>query len=332
MVSETGGAGCDAGERRIRFAHGAPAQGHPIGEAARRFAVSVNRDLDGRVCVELVAAGAQATDDAALAALRAGEAEMAAPRAAALESLAPGLRIFDIPFLFKSRADAMWFQRSGAGQRLKRASDGAVKGLAFWNAGMTHLSAVAPITRPGALAGLRVADRGGALAGVYLERVGAERVEAPALRAALVGDAQSAPEAAAAPDADAAAVDADVLEATWPDLDLGAPAMRLGPLTETGHALAAHLVVVSAAFWEAAPRADQLALSQIMARVTAQSVEASAALEEAHRRALVQAGARIYSLSEEDRAAWEAAFEPLWREEAARFGQPLLDEALAARR
>lgn len=323
LAQSVGARGCDAGERELRFAYDAPAEPHPVGAAATQFAETINRDLDGRLCVTLrstAAGGAETARAMALDALRGGAADMAAAPVSAYREIAPALQIFDLPFLFRSKDAALWFQHSGAGQRLKRSVGGGLRPLVFWNAGMKQILSAKPLLGPNEAAGLVFLDRGGALSGAALGRIGAQ--------SAVARGAVGAAALAAAMERSGAAA----LEATWAELEGGALADRLGVATQTDHALDAFLLVVSAAFWEALPLNDQLALNRTLARVSAQAAEGLERAEPGRKAMLAAAGLRVVSLDETQRAAWRAAFDPYWRERAATVGPALLEEALVAGR
>ncbi|MCB1383872.1 MAG: C4-dicarboxylate ABC transporter, partial [Notoacmeibacter sp.] len=45
--------GCDAGEMVIKFSHVVAATGHPKGDAATALAARVNKEMDGKACMEV---------------------------------------------------------------------------------------------------------------------------------------------------------------------------------------------------------------------------------------------------------------------------------------
>ena len=309
--------GCDPGERRLRLAHGAPANGHPIGEAAAHLALIANRELDGRVCVEVFADGAIGDNDTLLQDLRAGRAEMAAPHVSAFTRFSRAFEVFDLPHLFEHPQSAEWFQNSGPGQRLLREMNGTgFKALSFWNAGMRHVAATRPILAPGDGKGLRV-------------RILKDKV-LPAMVKASGGVPVAAPEKRLIAMLKAGEIDA--LGSSWAMIYKREYYKYLKELTDSGHNIVAYLLVISDAAWSDLPLRDRLDLKRLVVRETAQANADSRRIAAESRAKLLRAGVSIRKPTAAQRAAWRAISQKAWMRFGPEIGQDYVDAAIAAKR
>lgn len=312
-AAQVGGVACQAGELRIRLAHGRPETGDPIGEALEAFAADVSAELDGRVCVHSFPEGALFADADALAALRRGDIELAAPSLSAFDGLTRAFRILELPFLFSDAEAVHWFQNSGPGQRLRRALDGTgLRGLTFLNGGMRQMSAGRPILAPQDLEGLVIWARRSEVAIAQYEALGASarfgaRAEGRQALASGVVDGQEG-----------------VLRFF---AEAGLAAVQDG-VTITNHASDAVLLAVTEQFWESLPRDVRQALTRALVRAAQDANDRAREAEIVARRELEAAGAPVRDLDATAREAWIDAMRPVWRLYEAEIGSALLQAAI----
>ena len=147
---------CDPGEMVIKFSFVTNMDKHPKGLAAALFAKRVNKEMDGKACVELFPNSTLYNDDQVLEAMLQGDVQMAAPSLSKFETFTKKYRIFDLPFMFKNMAAVDEFQNSETGQEMKKAMvKRGLLGLDFWHNGLKQFSANKPLILPSDAKGLK---------------------------------------------------------------------------------------------------------------------------------------------------------------------------------
>ena len=148
--------GCDKGEIVIKFSHVTAAKGHPKGEAAALLAKRVNKEMDGKVCMQVYPNKQLYNDKKVLEAMLLGDVQMAAPSLSKFEKYTKKFRIFDLPFMFTDIDAVDRFQNSSTGQKLLNSMQKkGLQGLAFWHNGMKQMSASKPLVHPSDAKGLK---------------------------------------------------------------------------------------------------------------------------------------------------------------------------------
>lgn len=315
--AQSGPAGCDGGEVRIRLSHSAGEEGSPKADAAAALSALLNERLDGRYCLELLPNGQRFSDSEALRALQRGDLEMAAPTLGTISSIAPEFQIFTLPFLFRDPAALHWFQNTGPGARLRRGVKRAgLIGLAYWNQGMRQLSADRPLRAPRDARGVAFRISGSRVQQETFAQLGA------AARVIAFADASSALSAGRV----------QGQENTWTNILEAELFHNQDGVTETNHSVLLSLLVASERFWSALPSSDRGAITSIVSEVTRAQQRSWVALEDRSREALAAAGMEIRMLSASEREAWVAAMKPIWSRHASVIGAALIDTASRAAR
>ncbi|HEY5719253.1 MAG TPA: TRAP transporter substrate-binding protein DctP, partial [Gammaproteobacteria bacterium] len=148
-------ASCDPGEVVIKFSHVTNADKHPKGIAASVLAERVNKEMNGKACMEVYPSSQLYNDDTVLEAMLAGDVQMAAPSLSKFEKFTKKFRLFDLPFMFEDVAAVDRFQTSDLGEKLKGSMKRrGLQGLAFWHNGMKQISANKPLLTPADAKGL----------------------------------------------------------------------------------------------------------------------------------------------------------------------------------
>ena len=308
---------CDTGERIIRFNYVIPSKGNPKGEGIEELAQRVNTEMDGRYCMITYPAGELYTNLESIDALRDGELEMIAPPTSKLEVLSPEFRIFSLPFLFRNIRALEWFQNSGPGVRLKQLLKAqGFHGIAYWNEGFKQMSATRPLVQPEDWRGLRVRILASEVLLKVYGQLQAEPVQLPlrevrdALASGLI----------------------DGQENLWSNiLGFGFYEYQDG-ITETNHGALSSLVMTSVSFWRSLPVEDRMQLQNIVFEVTLKVNQRATVAAQDARRQLEALGVTIRVPTEEQRAAWVAAMQPIWDEYVDDIGPELMRAAIAANR
>lgn len=309
--------GCDPGERVIRFAHVVVAQGHTKGEAAQELADLVNKELDGRLCMQVYPDSTLYDDSVVLDEMLKGNVELAAPSISKLEDYTKAYRIFDLPFLFRDEEAVEWFQNSGPGQRLRREVSGkGFKALAFWNAGMKQISATKPLLLPTDARGLTFRIQTSDVLKALFEQIGA--IPKPMAFKDVAGALETG------------AVQGQ--ENSWANIYSKGFYKFQDGVTESNHGLLTYLVITSDAFWNSLSVGDRVALNRILVGVTARVNQASQNIARRNREALEREGVPIRKLNAEQRAAWVEAMRPVWDKFARDIGQDYIEAAITSNR
>ena len=79
-------ASCEKGEVVIKFSHVVKATGHPKGDAATAFAERVNKEMNGKACMEVFPNSTLYDDDKVMEALLLGDVQLAAPSLSKFEA------------------------------------------------------------------------------------------------------------------------------------------------------------------------------------------------------------------------------------------------------
>ena len=111
-------AACDAGETMIKFSHVTNTDKHPKGIAATLLSERVNKEMNGKACMEVFPNSTLYDDNKVLEALLQGDVQLAAPSLSKFEKFTKQFRIFDLPFMFENIEAVDAFQSSDAGQAL----------------------------------------------------------------------------------------------------------------------------------------------------------------------------------------------------------------------
>jgi len=306
---------CQDGEIVIKFSHVAAASGHPKGEAASLLAERVNREMDGKACMQVFPNTQLYNDDKVLEAMLLGDVQMAAPSLSKFEKYTKKYRIFDLPFLFEDVAAVDRFQASEAGQKLLNAMQRkGLLGLAYWHNGMKQMSANKPLLLPDDAAGLKF-------------RIQTSDVLEAQFRA-LDANPQKMAFSEVYGSLQTGVVDGQ--ENTWSNIYTQKFFEVQDGITETNHGIIDYLVVTSGPWWNGLPDDVREQLAQILAEVTETRNTLSTEINNENRDKIVAAGSTVRQLTPEQRAAWVAAMEPVWAQFQDQIGVDLIEAAQAS--
>jgi len=303
---------CDSGEIVIKFSHVTNTDKHPKGIAAQLFADRVNKEMNGKVCVEVYPNSTLYDDNKVLEAMLLGDVQMAAPSLSKFEKYTKKFRIFDLPFLFHDVKAVDAFQASEYGQKLL----GSMKrrgllGLGYWHNGMKQISANKPLLWPKDAEGLKFRVQPSDVLVAEMKALGAnpQKMAFSEVYGALqqgVVDGQ---------------------ENTWSNI-WGQKFFEVQDgTTESNHGIIDYLVVTSTDFWDGLPADVRDQLAKILDEVTATRNAASTQVNEDAKQSIVKAGGVVRELTPEQHEAWVEKMKPVWKQFEGDIGSDLIEAA-----
>ena len=306
---------CEPGEIVIKFSHVTNTTGHPKGEAATLLSDRVNRELQGKACMEVYPNSQLYDDNKVLEALLLGDVQMAAPSLSKFERYTKKYRVFDLPFLFQDMDAVDKFQASEVGQDLLFAMEPqGLIGLTFWHNGMKQMSAKKPLILPDDAKGMKFRIQQSDVLKAQFEQLGANPQKMAfkevygALQTGVV----------------------DGQENTWSNI-YGKKFFEVQDgVTETNHGIIDYLVVTSTEWWDGLPAGIRNQLSTIMTEVTVARNKAAFAVNEANKKKIMESGGKIRSLDAAQRKAWVDAMKPVWSKFEGDIGGDMIKAAQAA--
>ena len=308
-------ADCDPGEIVIKFSHVTNAVNHPKGVAASLLADRVNKEMNGKACMEVFPNSTLYDDDKVLEALLNGDVQLAAPSLSKFEKITKKYRIFDLPFLFNDVAAVDRFQNSASGDKLKNAMNRrGLQGLEFWHNGMKQLSANKPLLMPEDAKGLKFRVQASDVLVAQFEQLGANPQKMSFKE--VYGGLQTKV--------------IDGQENTWSN-NYGKKFFEVQDgVTETNHGILDYLVVTSSDWLEKLPADVRDQFTTILREVTEERNTESTVVNETSKQNIIKAGGIVRTLTAEQREAWVTALKPVWKKFEKDIGTDLLEAAQAS--
>jgi C4-dicarboxylate-binding protein DctP len=310
-------ANCDPGEIVIKFSHVTNTDKHPKGIAATLLENRVNKEMNGKACMQVYPNSTLYDDNKVLEALLNGDVQLAAPSLSKLEKFTKKFRIFDLPFLFKDVDAVDRFQKSEGGKKLKNAmSKRGLQGLEFWHNGMKHLSANIPLVKPSDAKDLKFRVMASDVLVAQFEQLGASPQKMSFKE--VYGGLQTKV--------------IDGQENSWSNI-YGKKFFEVQDgVTETNHGILDYLVVTSSKWWDGLPADIREQFAQILTEVTELRNTESTNVNEMNKQEIIKAGGVVRSLTAKEREAWVEAMKPVWKKFEKDIGADLMDAALKANR
>ncbi|MBA5777395.1 DctP family TRAP transporter solute-binding subunit [Stappia sp. F7233] len=307
--------GCDDGEIVIKFSHVVAATGHPKGDAATMLADRVNKEMDGKACMQVFPNSQLFDDDKVMEALLLGDVQLAAPSLSKFEAYTLKYRVFDLPFLFANLSAVDRFNSSEAGKGLLDSmQDVGYQGLGYWLSGLKQFSANKPLLEPSDANGLKFRIQTSDVAEAMIEAIGgnAQKLAFKEVYGALqtgVVDGQ---------------------ENTWSNIYTQKFFEVQDGITETNHQVLAYLLVTSTEWLNSLDDETRTQFLKITEEVTKAGNDAVADAEAKNRQRILEAGATIRELTPEQRAKWVEVMKPVWGKFQEDIGEDLINAAVAS--
>ncbi len=292
-------ADCQDGEIRIRFSHVTNTEKNPKGIAAELLKQRVNREMDGKACMEVFPNSELYDDNDVLEALLQGDVQLAAPSLSKFETFTKAFRLFDLPFVFKDIAAVDRYQASPEGKALLDSMQRkGLQGLAYWHNGMKQFSADRPLLSPADFKGLKFRIQPSTVLDAQFRALGAtpQRMAFSEAYDALARNIINGQ------------------ENTWSNIYSQRFHDVQDGFTESNHGIIDYLVVTSTNWWSSLPADTRAQFSDILRDVTVESNAASTAINQETRQLIIQSGSPVRALTISQRAAWVEAMKPVWRQ------------------
>lgn len=306
--------GCDPGEVVIKFSHDV-AETHPKGVAAKMLAARVNKEMDGKACMEVYANSTLFDDDKVKEAMLLGDVQLAAPSLSKFEAYTKKYRLFDLPFLFNNLESVNNFFHSDAASTLLHAVDDVgFTGLHFWSSGIKQFSAKKPLLVPSDADGLKFRIQPSDVAQAMIEAMGgsAQKLAFKEVYGALqtgVVDGQ---------------------ENSWCNIYTQKFFEVQDGITETNHALLGYLVFTSKDWLDSLDPEVRDEFMNILDEVTDEFNSSIADNEARCRQKIIDAGATIRELTPEQRQQWVETMKPVWAQFEGDVGKDMISAAVAS--
>jgi len=303
---------CESGERVVKLSHVTGGTTHPKVVAANNFAERVNKELNGKLCVEVYPNSTLFGDSKELEALLLDDVQMLAPSLSKFGSYTKKYGVFDLPFIFKDMDSAMSFTASKEGKDLLNAmEDVGFVGLGYWMSGMKYFSANKALISPKDAAGLKFRVQTSDVAKAMIAAMGAS--PQPMAFAEVYGALQTGV--------------VDGQENTWSNIYTKKFFEVQDSTTQTSHQLLAYLFMTSKQFLDSLDANTRSTLIKIADEVTVAANKSVKDKEEANRQNILKAGGKINELTASQRKEWVDAMKPVWKQFEGEIGADLIAAA-----
>ena len=303
---------CESGECVVKLSHVTGGTTHPKVVAANNFAERVNKELNGKLCVEVYPNSTLFGDSKELEALLLDDVQMLAPSLSKFGSYTKKYGVFDLPFIFKDMDSAMSFTASKEGKDLLNAmEDVGFVGLGYWMSGMKYFSANKALISPKDAAGLKFRVQTSDVAKAMIAAMGAS--PQPMAFAEVYGALQTGV--------------VDGQENTWSNIYTKKFFEVQDSTTQTSHQLLAYLFMTSKQFLDSLDANTRSTLIKIADEVTVAANKSVKDAEEVNRQNILKAGGKINELTADQRKQWVDAMKPVWKQFENEIGADLIAAA-----
>lgn len=308
-------ADCDRGEVKAKLSHVTGGTTHPKVLAANKLADRVNKEMNGKMCIEVFPNSTLFGDSKELEALLLGDVQILAPSLSKFGSYTRKLGVFDLPFVFEDMDHAIRFTKSDAGRELlKSMEDIGFIGLGYWMSGMKYFSANKPLIVPSDAEGLKFRVQTSDVAKAMIAAMGAS--PQPMAFAEVYGALQTGV--------------VDGQENTWSNIYTKKFFEVQDSITETNHQLLAYLFMTSTEFLDSLKPDVREQFLKISDEVTQEANEQVKAKELANRNNIIEAGGKVNGLSADQRKEWVDAMKPVWKKFEKEIGTDVIEAAAGA--
>ncbi|RDL44294.1 C4-dicarboxylate ABC transporter [Marinomonas piezotolerans] len=316
FTATTASASCDSGERVVKFSHVTGGTTHPKVVAANSFAERVNKEMDGKLCVEVYPNSTLFGDSKELEALLLGDVQLLAPSLSKFGSYTAKYGVFDLPFIFKDMDHAIRFTQTEKGQELLTVMDeyAGFVGLGYWMSGMKYFSANKPLIVPSDAKGLKFRVQTSDVAKQMISAMGASP------QAMSFSEVYGALQTGVV----------DGQENTWSNIYTKKFYEVQDSVTETNHQLLAYLFMTSSEFLNSLSDDDREQFMRIANEVTQEANLNVKAAEAANRENILKAGGKINVLTPEQRNEWVETMKPVWKQFEDSIGTETIEAAAGA--
>ena len=295
----------------IKFSH-VVANDTPKGEGALRFKELAEERTKGRVKVEVYPNSTLYKDKEELEALQLGAVQMLAPSLAKFGPLGvKEFEVFDLPYIFPDKAVLNRVTEGPVGKSLFAKLDAKnIVGLAYWDNGFKVMTSNRPMHNPSDMRGLKVRIQSSKVLDAQMRALGANpQVMAfsdvyQALQTGVVDGSENTP--------------SNVYTQRHHEVQKH--------LTVSNHGYIGYAVIVNKPFWQGLPPDIRTILEGAMKDAT-RYANAVAQKDNDDALAKIKAAGKteIYTLNDNERAAWRKALLPVQKDMESRVGKDTID-------
>jgi len=298
----------------IKFSH-VVAGDTPKGKAADKFKELAEKYTDGKVKVEVYPNSTLYKDKEELEALQLGAVQMLAPSNSKFGPI--GIRefeVFDLPYILPDLKTLRKVTDGPLGGKLLKLLDSkGITGLAYWDNGFKQMTANKKLLGPSDFKGLKFRIQSSKVLEAQFRALGA----IPQVMA--FGEVYQALQTGVV----------DGQENTWSNIFTQKMNEVQKYATVTNHGYIGYVVVVNKKFWDGLPADVRAGCEKAMKEATEYGNGQSAKENEDALAEIRKAGkTEILTLSPEQDDAMRKTMLPIYKDVAARVGQPLIDEFL----
>ena len=309
------GLGAQAAPIIIKYSH-VVADVTPKGKAALKFKELVEKNLAGKVEVQVFPNSQLFGDGKEMEALLLGDVQIIAPSLAKFGKYTKQLQIFDLPFLFDDIEAVDRFQASPEGQgMLSSMSKKGIMGFGYLHNGMKQLSANTKLLKPEDAKGLKFRIQASDVLEAQFKAVGAnpQKISFAEVYQALQTGV------------------VDGTENPWSNTYSKKFHEVQKYIMDSDHGVLDYMVITNAKWWAGLPPDVQKGLKAAMDESIAYGNKA--AFQEAlsfRDKVIADKKAEVVPMTKEQKAAWRAAMKPVWKKFEGEIGKNLIDAALRA--
>ena len=297
----------------IKFSH-VVAEKTPKGQGALKFKELAEKDLPGKVQVQVFPNSQLFGDDRELDALLLGDVQLLSTSLSKFDRYTKKLQVYDLPFMFENLAAVDRFQQSTAGKALLDSMTAkGIKGLAYWHNGMKQMSTdKAQLKRPEDVKGLKFRIQQSDVLEAQFRALGANPQKmafAEVYQALQTGVV-------------------DGQENTWSNIYTQKFYEVQKSIAETNHGVIDYMVITNAKWWDGLPADVRAGLTKAMDEATTYANKLADDINQRDKKLIADAGkAKIQELSKDDLAAWRKAMAPVWTKFENDIGKDLIAAA-----
>jgi len=299
----------------IKFSH-VVAENTPKGQMANKFAELVERDLAGKVKVEVFPSSQLFGDNKVLEAMILGDVQLAAPSLSKFKKYTKSLQIFDLPFLFKNMAAVEKFQQGPVGQKLLMATKKkGLIGLGYLHNGLKQLSASEPLRVPADAKGKKFRIMSSDVLAAQFQAVGAMPLKKPFSEVFTLLQTKAI----------------DGQENSWSNI-FSKKFYEVQPyITESNHGVLDYFVITSAEFWMGLPDDIRTQLKKDLDEAIAFGNQVAAEKAIGDRQKIIDSKrSTIIELTPAERQQWVDAMKPVWKQFEDQIGKEYIEAAVQA--
>ena len=299
----------------IKYSH-VVADVTPKGKAALKFKELVEKNMAGKVEVQVFPNSQLFGDGKELEALLLGDVQIIAPSLAKFGKYTKQLQIFDLPFLFDDIQAVDRFQASPEGQgMLSSMSKKGIMGFGYLHNGMKQLSANTKLSMPADAKGLKFRIQASDVLEAQFKAVGGnpQKISFSEVYQALQTGV------------------VDGTENPWSNTYSKKFHEVQKFIMDSDHGVLDYMIITNAKWWAGLPPDVQKGLKAAMDESIAYGNKA--AFQEAlsfRDKVIADKKAEVVPMTKEQKAAWRAAMKPVWTKFEGEIGKNLMDAAQRA--